>query len=70
MKLIGPKEIKELTGYSLPSKQKECLQRHGIFFVEGRDGRIATTQEWVSQAASRDKSAGSQDEFDLEALDG
>ncbi len=41
--IITSPELVELTGYSRAADQASCLRSHGIFYVEGKDGRIRTT---------------------------
>lgn len=65
--IVTDDDLAELTGYSAPGKQKECLDRHGIFYIEGRDGRIRTTWVHVNHPI-RQRAAANQDGFNLEAL--
>lgn len=41
--LVGPEQLKELTGYERPGDQKRWLDRHGIKYAERRDGTLSTT---------------------------
>jgi len=70
--ILTEQELEELTGYSTPSKQKEVLQRNGVYFVEGKGGKIRTTSEnirWpLATLAGRSMSLRDVDGFNLEAL--
>ncbi len=41
--IVSDKDLVELTGYKIPSKQCEALIKAGIFFITRRDGRPRTT---------------------------
>lgn len=43
--------LKQLTGFDSPSKQADCLFRHNIFFLTGKDGKVITTSKWLEQAS-------------------
>lgn len=70
--ILTKDELEELTGYSTPSKQKEVLLRNGVYFVEGKEGRIRTTSEnirWpLATLARKSVSLSEGDGFNLEAL--
>lgn len=70
--ILTDQELEELTGYSTPSKQKEVLLRNGVYFVEGKGGKIRTTSEnirWpLATLAGRGMSLHDGDGFNLEAL--
>ncbi|MFM5229592.1 DUF4224 domain-containing protein [Aeromonas media] len=70
--ILTEQELEELTGYSTPSKQKEVLQRNGVYFVEGKGGKIRTTSEnirWpLATLAGRSMSLRDGDGFNIEAL--
>lgn len=42
--------LQKLTGFDSPSKQAECLRKHNIYYIEGKNGKIVTTSDWLSQA--------------------
>ncbi|MCX0499697.1 DUF4224 domain-containing protein [Erwinia billingiae] len=46
-KVLTPSDLKEITGYSFPSKQCESLRNSGIFFIKRPDGRPSTTWSHV-----------------------
>ena len=46
--LLTEPEMVQLTGARRSHKQAEVLRRHGIRFIERRDGAIATTWEAVN----------------------
>ena len=70
--ILTEQELEELTGYATPSKQKEVLQRNGIYYVEGKGGKIRTTSEnirWpLPTLAGRGMSPRDGDGFNLEAI--
>ncbi|PHM48380.1 DUF4224 domain-containing protein [Xenorhabdus sp. KK7.4] len=41
--IITDKEMEELTGFEMPSKQCLSLAKHGIFFITRQDGKPRTT---------------------------
>nr|BDD45193.1 hypothetical protein 1 [Saccharospirillaceae bacterium] len=41
--LLTDDELEALTGYMRPREQARVLQRHGIFYVERKDGSLAVT---------------------------
>ena len=43
-------ELEELTGYKRSVDVAKCLLKHKIYYVEGKDGQIKTTDKWVEQA--------------------
>ena len=45
-------ELVELTGYKLPSKQRQALDSMGIKYIVRRDGHIRTTRPWLSLVQS------------------
>jgi len=49
--IVGYELLKILTGYDLPSKQAQCLRAHNIFYMEGKNGQITTTRNWLDNAA-------------------
>ncbi|PSV18192.1 hypothetical protein C0W59_02860 [Photobacterium kishitanii] len=64
--IITSPELVELTGYSRAADQASCLRSHGIFYVEGKDGRIRTTWYHINHPASHRNN--NNDGFNLEAL--
>lgn len=44
-----------LTGFDSPSKQAECLRKHNIYYIQGRDGKIVTTSKWLELAPSSNR---------------
>ena len=48
--LLTDNELVELTGYYIPSKQRETLKHAGISFVRRRDGRPRVTWTHVNAA--------------------
>ncbi|MEH8258990.1 DUF4224 domain-containing protein [Aeromonas veronii] len=70
--ILTEDELEELTGYSTASKQKEVLRRNGIYFIEGKGGKIRTTSEnlrWpVATLAGSGMSARDGDGFNIEAI--
>lgn len=51
-KLIERNELRTLTGYSRPSKQREWLTRNGIWFGTDRDGYPSTTWHHINNPIS------------------
>lgn len=43
--------LRLLTGFESPAKQAECLRKHKIYYIEGKDGRVVTTSKWLEQAS-------------------
>lgn len=41
--VVGYEELKEITGFSTPSKVANCLSRQGIKYLEGKNSRPWTT---------------------------
>ncbi|MCH8530324.1 MAG: DUF4224 domain-containing protein [Saccharospirillum sp.] len=41
--LLSQDEVEELTGYKRPEDQRRCLDRHGIHYVERKDGKLSVT---------------------------
>ncbi|GAA4493404.1 DUF4224 domain-containing protein [Pseudaeromonas paramecii] len=69
--ILTDAELEELTGYATAAKQKEVLSRNGIYFIEGKGGKIRTTSENIRfplSAMSRAASQSSGDGFNLEAI--
>ncbi len=54
--ILSKDELKELTGYVQPSDIAKCLRKHKIFYVEGKDGHIRTTDKWIEQAGQERQS--------------
>ncbi|WP_200256100.1 DUF4224 domain-containing protein [Halorhodospira neutriphila] len=50
MLILGFDEVRELTGYQIPSKQREALDRAGIRYVVGRDGYPRIPRDWLAQS--------------------
>ena len=65
--IVTDDELVILTGYTATGKQKECLDRHGKFYIEGRNGQICTTWGHVNSPLKMRLPANS-DGFNLEAL--
>ncbi|CDG89104.1 DUF4224 domain-containing protein [Xenorhabdus bovienii] len=51
--IISDADIAELTGYQIPSKQREALKTAGIFFVIRRDGKPRTIWEHFNNPLSQ-----------------
>lgn len=64
--IVTEAELFELTGYKLPRKQREILDRMGIKYIVRKDGRIRTTRPWL--ALIQPAPVGESDGFNLEAL--
>lgn len=64
--VISEQEIRELTGYTRPTKQREVLDRMGIRYSVRRDGHIRTTRDWLAGHAVEKPNAD--EHFNLEAL--
>lgn len=62
MQVWTEEQLKKLTGFSRPKEQAECLRRHKIYYVEGKDGVIRTTDAWIEQAGN-DRSSVNDDGF-------
>ncbi|MGP7732983.1 DUF4224 domain-containing protein [Oceanimonas smirnovii] len=65
--IVTEQDLAELTGYKRRYEQKECLDRHGIFYIEGSGGQIRTTWEHINSPL-RQRNAANSDGFNLEAL--
>jgi hypothetical protein len=68
--ILTDQELEELTGYATPAKQREVLRKNGIYFVEGKNGRIRTTSEnirWPMSTLNMTHQR-SDDGFNLEAI--
>lgn len=61
--ILTSEQLEELTGYVLPNAQAKCLRSHNIFYVEGKDGQIRTTDVWVEQAG---KASANTDKFNMD----
>tara|TARA_B110000438_G_C15813310_1_gene650730 strand:+ start:2055 stop:2342 length:288 start_codon:yes stop_codon:yes gene_type:complete len=48
--IIDCSMLQKLTGFNSPSKQAECLRKHNVYYIEGKDGQITTTSTWLAQA--------------------
>lgn len=46
--IVTEAELVELTGYKLPSKQRQALDNMGIKYIVRKDGHIRTTRHWLS----------------------
>ena len=61
----------KLYDYATPAKQKEVLLRNGIYFIEGKGGKIRTTSENLRNpigTRTRGQLPGANDGFNLEAI--
>lgn len=68
-RLLTNEEIKELTGYSSPSRQCQKLKEFGVFFIIRRDGRPSTTWAHIeSPMSSRVKEQRDNQEPNFEAI--
>ncbi len=48
IEFLSDSELEDLTGYAWPSKQKEVLNQHGIFYIERpSDGKLRVTPQHV-----------------------
>lgn len=58
--LLTDDDISELTGYTAPAKQREALDRMGVFFYIRTDGKPRTTWHHVNHPVimKRGPSAG------------
>ena len=64
--ILSDKEIEQLTGYKLPSKQCKALENAGVRFIKRPDGRLSATREWLLNQTA--KPANDDSGFNLEAL--
>lgn len=48
MKLLTAEDLEELTGAKQPARQRQILEKHGIFYIQRIDGTITTTWEHVN----------------------
>ncbi|MGL5678750.1 MAG: DUF4224 domain-containing protein [Plesiomonas shigelloides] len=51
--IVSNEIITELTGYKTPRKQCEQLEKHGVWFIVGRDGRPKRTAEHINNPVSK-----------------
>ena len=65
--IVTDHDLAELTGFESVSRQKECLDKHGIFYIEGKKGQIRTTWEHINNPLKM-RGAANTDGFNLEAL--
>jgi hypothetical protein len=65
--IVTEQQLHELTGYRRRAELKECLDRHGIYYIEGAGGQIRTTWEHINWPL-RQRQAANSDGFNLEAL--
>jgi hypothetical protein len=49
--LLTPDDLQELTGAVHAAQQANVLDRHGIFYIRRRDGKIRTTWHHVNHPA-------------------
>ncbi|NIB43753.1 DUF4224 domain-containing protein [Pseudomaricurvus alkylphenolicus] len=71
MSLLTPKEMQELTGAKVPSKQIEVLEEHRIGYIKRLNGGPTTTWEAVNARLAGSTalpSSPANDGFDLESL--
>lgn len=64
--LLDESEIAEITGAKRSSDQAQVLDRHGIYYIRGRDGKIRTTWHHVNHPYSLQ--SRSEDGPNLEAI--
>lgn len=65
LSIITKEELELLTGYTRSKDIAECLNKHRIYFVEGKGNHIATTDNWLNQAGV-DRQSINDDGFNLE----
>jgi len=58
--------IQQLPGYESSAKQAECLSKHNIYYVVGKNGQISTTSTWLSQACTTSVINAANDEVNLD----
>lgn len=64
--IVTEAELVELTGYKIPSKQRQALDSMGIKYIVRRDGHIRTTRPWLNLI--QQKPVQEDIGFNLEAL--
>lgn len=52
--IVTEADLQAMSGYMRRADLKAWLQRNGIWFTEGKDGRIATTIHALDKAGQRD----------------
>lgn len=50
-RILTCEEMRQLTGYKITTKQKQTLERNGIFFIERPDGSVTTTWYHINHPA-------------------
>ncbi|MBU3824169.1 MAG: DUF4224 domain-containing protein [Candidatus Oceanisphaera merdipullorum] len=65
--IVSDDELTELTGFASTTKQKECLDQHGIFYIKGKNGQIRTTWGHINNPLKM-RMPSNADGFNLEAL--
>lgn len=53
--LITENELQDITGAKMAYKQREVLEKYGIFYIERLDGAIRTTWHHVNNPLNRPK---------------
>ena len=62
--LVGPDQIKNLTGYERPGDQKRWLDLHGIKYATRKDGSLSTTWGLV-EAGLMDSGISTEPDFEV-----
>jgi len=65
--IVSEDEIIELTGFVIPSKQRETLDRMGIRYFVRKDGHIRSTRAWFTPTQQNNR-ISDDDGFNLDAL--
>lgn len=68
-RLLNDDEIAEITGYSHPSMQCEALRKHGVFFIQRRDGRPRCTWYHINHPIGAQAQMSISNEPDFSRLD-
>lgn len=64
LSILDKEDLRQLTGYVQPSDVAKCLRKHKIYYIEGKDGQIRTTNKWIEQAGQA--LIANDDGFDLD----
>lgn len=65
---LTPEELRDLTGYKVPAKQRDWLERNGWTYVEDRTGRPRVSRAHATQMLSGDSGPPSRPEPDFGKL--
>ena len=68
-RLLNDDEIEEITGYSQPSMQCDALRKHGVFFIQRKDGRPRCTWYHINHPMGASARINSANEPDFSLLD-